>query len=165
MIVWRIIRKEFAATPLSVEGAKLFPGRWHSAGTPILYTASTESLALLEKFVHLSLEYRTILHVKLEIALPDDAVVEQFEDQPHAADASWEGDDPSTSRAVGDRWARHSSSLGLSVPSVLSTSERNVLLRANSPQFGQLQIVRAEDFLYDDRMWKSEQKIAAKRQR
>ena len=162
MIVWRIIRKEFARTPLSVEGAKAWPGRWHSAGTAILYTAASESLALLEKFVHLALEFRSIPHVKLCIALPDAAVVEKLEDL-HDPLPDWRGDDPTAARTAGDHWARNAQSLGLSVPSVLSSSERNVLLRAASPQFDQLQILSQEEFLYDERMWKGETRAALKR--
>lgn len=164
MIVWRIIRKEFLHTPLSVEGARAWPGRWHSAGTAILYTASTESLALLEKFVHLALEFRTIPHVKLRIELPEGAHVEALEEVAKRT-LDWRGDDPSAARAFGDHWARHSGALGLSVPSVLSSSERNVLLRAASPQFEALKIVSAEEFLYDERMWKAESRAAQKRAR
>lgn len=164
MIVWRIIRQEFLASPLSVEGARAWPGRWHSAGTAILYTASSESLALLEKFVHLALEFRTIPHVKLCIELPADAAVETFEAVATKA-IDWRGADPSAARAFGDRWARESAALGLSVPSVLSSSERNVLLRAASPQFAQLKVLSSEPFLYDERMWKAETRAAQKRTR
>jgi RES domain-containing protein len=164
VILWRIIRQEFLSSPLSVEGAKAWPGRWHSAGTAVLYTASTESLALLEKFVHLALEFRTIPHVKLCIELPADAIVETLEAvAPRPVD--WRGADPTAARAIGDRWARESAALGLSVPSVLSSSERNVLLRAASPLFTQLKILAAEPFLYDERMWKAETRAAQKRGR
>lgn len=164
MILWRIIRQEFLSSPLSVEGAKAWPGRWHSAGTAVLYTASTESLALLEKFVHLALEFRTIPHVKLCIELPADAIVETLEAvAPRPVD--WRGADPTAARAIGDRWARESAALGLRVPSVLSSSERNVLLRAASPLFTQLKILAAEPFLYDERMWKAETRAAQKRAR
>ena len=162
MIVWRIIRREFLANPLSVEGAKLFPGRWHSAGTPVLYTAASESLAMLEKFVHVSLEFRSIPHVKLTIELPESAVVERFEDQELKA-TGWAGNDPAATRALGDHWAAHSLALGLSVPSVLSSSERNVLLRATSPEFARLKIVDTQEFLYDERMWKAEARAAGRK--
>lgn len=162
MILWRVIRREFADAPLSVEGAKSWPGRWHSAGTAVLYTASTESLALLEKFVHLALELRSIPHVKLKMALPPGAIVDEMESL--AADPpDWRSDDPSAARAFGDEWARTAKSLGLSVPSVLCSSERNVLLRAASPLYEKLEIVSADEFLYDERMWKGENRGASKR--
>lgn len=164
MIVWRVIRKEFLPTPLSVEGAKAWPGRWHSAGTAVLYTASTESLALLEKFVHLALEFRTIPHVKLRIELPADARVDAYEEVA-TGQPDWRSDDPSATRALGDHWARQSEALGLSVPSVLSSSERNLLLRAASPQFAQVRVVSADEFLYDERMWKAESRAVQKRMR
>lgn len=164
MRLWRIIRKEFLRSPLSVEGAKTWPGRWHSAGTAILYTASAESLALLEKFVHLALEFRSIPHVKLCIQLPEEALVEQMEDVA-GKPVDWRSDDPTAARAVGDHWAKHSDALGLSVPSVLSSSERNVLLRAASPLYEKLEIVSADEFLYDERMWKAEPRSVQKRTR
>jgi RES domain-containing protein len=164
VILWRIVRREFAQNPLSVEGAKFWPGRWHSAGTAVLYTASTESLALLERFVHLALELRSIPHVKLKLELPADAVIDEMEalgvDPP-----DWRSDDPSAARAFGDAWARTSSNLGLSVPSALSSSERNVLLRAESPDFSRLNVVSAEEFIYDERMWKKENRGAGRRTR
>ena len=34
------------------EGARLFPGRWNTPASPILYTSEYYSTALLEKLVH-----------------------------------------------------------------------------------------------------------------
>lgn len=157
MILWRVIRREFADAPLSVEGAKSWPGRWHSAGTAVLYTASTESLALLERFVHLALELRSIPHIRLKLEVPPGAIVEAMETLT-ADPPDWRSDDPSSARAFGDEWARNAKSLGLSVPSVLCSSERNVLLSATSPQFADVKVLSADEFLYDERMWKAENK-------
>lgn len=107
MIVWRVIRKQSLHSPLSVKRALHWSGRWHTAGTAILYTASSESLALLEKlvslgkFVLLAMESRTIPYVKLCIELPAEAVVETVE-EISGKPADWFSDDPSRARAFGD---------------------------------------------------------------
>jgi len=53
MIVWRICRGVRAPTAFDGEGARLYPGRWNHAGVPMVYCASSLSLATLEYFVHL----------------------------------------------------------------------------------------------------------------
>jgi len=136
-----------------------------SADAAIVAEPTELQLAVAHRgFVHVSLEFRSIPHVKLTIELPEGAVVERFEDQePKAPD--WAGNDPAATRALGDRWATHSLALGLSVPSVLSSSERNVLLRATSPEFSRLKVVETQEFLYDERMWKAEARGAAEHER
>ncbi|MEJ0103503.1 MAG: RES family NAD+ phosphorylase [Bacteroidota bacterium] len=53
MNVYRISKCEYISD-LQGTGAALYPGRWHSKGTYILYTAATPSLAMLESVVHIS---------------------------------------------------------------------------------------------------------------
>ena len=149
--VWQAIDAEFADDPLSIEGSMLYPGRWHSAGTLVLYAAATESLAYLEKYVNLSVELRTIPHVMLEIGLPDDGVIDALEDLILTA-PDWRGADPTQSRALGDRWVEHSTALALSVPSVLVESDRNLVFARRSPLFDKLHMVSERRFTYVPRL-------------
>ena len=50
---WRIVRKEHLAAAFTGEGSSFYPGRWNSAGLPVVYVAGSVSLALLEMLVHL----------------------------------------------------------------------------------------------------------------
>ena len=50
MRVWRLCSARHA--DLSGKGGTLVGGRWHRAGSPIIYTASNGALALLEMRVH-----------------------------------------------------------------------------------------------------------------
>ena len=50
---WRIVKRKYAKTAFSGEGARVFGGRWNSPGFPVVYTAGSHSLAALEMLVHL----------------------------------------------------------------------------------------------------------------
>ena len=49
--VWRITTAAFARSAFSGEGARLYGGRWNPKGVPIVYTAASQSLAMLEMLV------------------------------------------------------------------------------------------------------------------
>ena len=50
---WRIVQMRFTDRAFEGEGARLFGGRWNRRGTPIIYTAESLSLAMLEILVNL----------------------------------------------------------------------------------------------------------------
>lgn len=152
--LWRVIRAEFADDPLSTMGAYLFSGRWHSAGQHVLYTASTESLARNERLVHLAGE-RGIDFLLLELELPEAAKIDNYEDLLVQA-PTWRTIESTQARGVGDWWLGHSTALGLSVPSVLSATERNVILARRSPLFAEVRVARATPFRYDPRLYPSD---------
>lgn len=113
----------------------MFDGRWHSAGQHVLYTASTESLARLEKLVHLTQE-SGFDFVLLQLTLPEQAVIDRYEDLLQQA-PDWRDAESVTARDVGDWWLSHSTALGLSVPSVLSHKERDIILVRRLPLFAE----------------------------
>ena len=49
--VWRITTAAYARSAFSGEGARLYGGRWNPKGVPMVYTAATQSLAILEMLV------------------------------------------------------------------------------------------------------------------
>jgi RES domain-containing protein len=51
LVVWRMLTVKFADDAFSGDGARLYGGRWNSKGTPIVYTAASQSLAVLEMMV------------------------------------------------------------------------------------------------------------------
>lgn len=148
--VWRTIYAEFAADPLSTEGARLYSARYHSAGHELLYTAETESLSRLERLVHLTQE-RSIEMVLVEIGLPRDATIEVAESLP-CLKAPFSIKDEKATRELGDWWYDNSETLGLSVPSLHSTTERNILLARRSPLYERLQVIRTVPFVFDARL-------------
>src|SRR5271167_1324522 len=50
---WRITKRKHAKSAFSGEGARIYGGRWNRRGTAVIYTAESQSLAVLEILVHL----------------------------------------------------------------------------------------------------------------
>ena len=146
MVLWRLTAPEHAPG-LDGEGARLWGGRWNSPGTPVVYTASSLALALLETWVHLPAPMRRPgalpPRVAVRMELPEGESVE-------AVDRADLGDRAAL-RAFGDDWARSRRSLALSVPSAVIPLERNVILNPAHPAMAG---VRAEvlPFAFDPRM-------------
>ena len=51
LTVWRLVTARFADRAFSGEGARLYGGRWNRKGVPLVYTAGSQSLAMLEMLV------------------------------------------------------------------------------------------------------------------
>ena len=75
--VWRITTARFAAAAFSDEGARLHGGRWNPKGHGVIYTAESQSLALLEMLVQdAPLRARYVL---IPAQLPADLAVRQVD--------------------------------------------------------------------------------------
>src|SRR3989304_9456260 len=82
------------------EGARLYGGRWNSAGRPVIYACETYSGAMLEKLVHTSGRMPT-QQVCVKFEAPDALPVGAIE---ASAVPGWELPDMIASRAAGDAW-------------------------------------------------------------
>ena len=51
LTAWRVVTERYADSAFSGEGARLYGGRWNPKGVALVYTAHTQSLALLEMLV------------------------------------------------------------------------------------------------------------------
>lgn len=135
---------------LCAEGARRNGGRWNSKGVAVLYCATSESLALLELRVHAPHPYpRERLRFVLEV--PDDAIEEAHID---ALPRGWNTLPPSpASKRYGDEWVSHGSSLGLLVPSVIASEERNLLLNPAHARFKDVTVLRKSRVRMDTRLY------------
>ena len=137
--------------PLAGQGGLHGPGRWHHAGTPVLYASAGPSLALLEALVHLhpaDFGEQTLL----ELDLPDDAeTVGRARLVQLLRDAAAENPETKT-RDHGTAWARERRSLALLAPSIVMPHERNVILNPRHPRAGEVRIVRSERITLDPRL-------------
>ena len=143
MIVYRLCKP--VQTALDGEGARLWGGRWNSAGRPMVYTAASPSLAVLEVLVHLDLPSELLPddYQLLTIAVPDDAPLRLFEGDPADNEASLQ---------AGDAFLDAGDALALKVRSVVVPQEWNVLLNVRHPDIERVTVERCEPFRLDPRL-------------
>jgi RES domain-containing protein len=150
--VYRFVSTEYA-NGLSPEGARLNGGRWNSKGVAVLYCATSESLAMLELRVHSPHPYpRTRLKIIIEV--PGDVIAEaSFNELPRG----WNKLPPGpSSKRFGDAWVAAASNLGLLVPSVIASDEKNLMLNPAHKRFKEVQIVSSERVKLDLRLYVAE---------
>ena len=147
--VWRITTARFADTAFSGEGARLYGGRWNPKGWQVVYTAESQSLALLELMVQddpLRAHY-----VLMAAELPADMAqtridVEQLPDDWRTLSAR------DILQAVGEAWLQAAATAVLSVPSAVVPAERNYLLNPRHPDFARIRIGQPQSLQTDTRL-------------
>jgi RES domain-containing protein len=148
MQVFRLCKARWATSAFSGEGALRYSGRWHHAGTPVVYTAASRALAALEVLVHLEIRQAPPSFVIIPAEVPEDLVT-VIEAPPPGWNVLPPGD---VSRRIGSEWVRSRSSVGLRVPSVVLPGEHNVLLNPTHPDYGRVDVGEPEPFTFDPRL-------------
>jgi RES domain-containing protein len=143
MKVWRLSKSRHAATAFAGEGARLAPGRWSPPGVPMVYTSLSQSLAVLEVFVHMGSRNEPDL-VSLSAELPFNA--DQLEEDKRALLSAlpedWRRVDYPARQQIGANWIASRRSLALLVPppssmangTPCSTPLPPLPLKSNSPR-------------------------------
>ena len=153
MIVYRIGPKQYNndRNCLSGLGGMVAEGRWHYAGAPIVYTASTRSLGMLERLVNDSQE---ILKENLSVVLiqiPDTLKVLRLVEgelptgwnaYPYAADT----------QSLGSDFLMNGDSAVLQVPSSLCPQEYNFIINPQHPDAKKIKCIDCSDFVYPSRL-------------
>jgi RES domain-containing protein len=118
------------------------PGRWHSAGTRVIYAAGHISLAVLETLIHAGgrkIPPRSITRIHI----PDGVEIEEGNWMEMPASQEW-----------GDRWVREARTVALRVPSIaVNQLESNFVLNPVHPDFSLLQRDAAEEFVFNPRFF------------
>ncbi|MBI1905243.1 MAG: RES domain-containing protein [Rhodocyclales bacterium] len=151
LTVWRLLTSRYAQSAFSGEGARLFGGRWNRKGVPIVYTAGSQSLAMLELLVQD--EPLRARYVMIAARLPRNLKIERI--TPDQLPADWRALAAREQlQAIGGDWARRRSSAVLAVPSVVIPAETNYLLNPLHPSFSKIEIGEPQDFVTDLRLIK-----------
>lgn len=149
MIAWRICRASFA--PLDGEGARLFGGRWNSGGVPVVYAASSLSLAALEYLVHVDPARVPDDLIAMRIEVPDGFGAERVvvDDLP----VGWNAlSDHVACITAGDAWAEACRALVLCVPSAVVPEEENVLVNPRHAGAAGVRVLSVRRFAFDSRL-------------
>ena len=129
---WRIVDVEFAEDAFSGRGAFIASGRWHSAGTRVVYTSESFAVATLEILVQMPGRRSFVNYVAIPCSFHE-VLVEEI-DVPLPPDW-YEFPPPLALQEVGNSWIRSRRSAVLRVPSAVTRIEFNYLLNPEHPDF------------------------------
>jgi len=116
---------------MDATGSTLYPGRWNTVDTPLIYCAEHYSTAMLEKLVHGGGHIPPNQHF-VEITIDAGASYEVFSTAAHPG---WDSAVPTASRSFGADWITQKRSLLLFTPSVVARMERAVLINPDHAEF------------------------------
>ena len=151
MLAWRICKASHAEEPLSGEGARLFGGRWNLKGTPLVYTAGSQSLATLECLVHLELSELPKDYRVIGIELPDGLARRTL--LPENLPTDWQAvPGPESLKRLGTDWIRTGQEAILLVPSVIIPDEWDILLNPAHPDAAAFKSRTPIPFRFDRRL-------------
>jgi RES domain-containing protein len=117
-----------------VTGSKLYPGRWNTPASPMLYASEHYSTAMLEKLVRGSGFLPPNQHY-VEITIPNGITYEVLNE---AALPGWDDVARLVSKRFGEEWQQSRRSAILIVPSVVARIERNILVNLEHPEAGSI---------------------------
>jgi RES domain-containing protein len=147
---WRITKRKHAKSAFTGEGARLYGGRWNSPGTAIIYTAESQSLAVLEILVHLDSPELLKKYMLFQVAIDQSYILDI---DATTLPRNWRAEPaPRRVQTIGDDWVSKSTSAVLRVPSTLVPGENNFLLNPAHVDFRKLQISGPVPFHFDQRL-------------
>ncbi len=146
------MKSRFAPTAFDGEGARRHAGRWNSEGTPVVYTASTVSLAALELLVHADVEEMPPGYAAIPVDFPNTLPIEALEIPQLPRHWRAVAPYPRECQALGDAWVASRRTAVLTVPSVVVPMERNFLLNPAHRDFRKLAIGKPRKFAFDERL-------------
>ena len=142
--VWRIVTARFAQAAFSGEGARRYGGRWNPKGVPVVYTAGSQSLAMLEMLVQdqpLRARYMTV-----PAEIPPELEIERVDVE--RLPAAWrDAAVLEALRVIGSEWAAGLGTAVLAVPSAVIPSETNYLLNPRHPDFARIVIGESRELI------------------
>jgi RES domain-containing protein len=153
MILWRL---SGAAHARAFDGGYglLFDGRWNTAGHAVTYAATSPSLCILEKLVHIEDPALLPALVMVRYEVPDDmmSTVMSVRDLPE----DWTRAE-SLTQAMGDAWHAGQETPLLRAPSVIvpldGAPDMNVVINHRHPDAARIRIAAAEPFTLDVRLF------------
>ena len=136
MKLWRIAAetRKYPATDLSGNAAAAHPGRWNEEQQPVVYTASSLALAVLETASHIDDAGLPLNRFVIELAVPDNVWALHQALHPQDLSPSWASIPAGrASIEAGCAWLRSNQSPILRVPSVIVPEEYAALINPRHP--------------------------------
>jgi RES domain-containing protein len=131
------------------EGARLYPGRWNTSASPIIYTSEHYSTAMLEKLVHSNMLLPANQHY-IQVTIPNGISYEVFQTAAHPG---WDSRNEAICKAYGQDWFDGKRSALLIVPSMPARIERNILINPLHPDVRAITHTLPEPVWWDERLY------------
>lgn len=112
------------------EGSRLYPGRWNTERSPVIYASEHYSTAMLEKLVHGNGIMPANQHY-ISISIPNGTSYETFQSERFP---NWADEKDDECKAFGEKWHSEQRSALLIVPSIPARLERNFIINQSHPQ-------------------------------
>ena len=142
--------RKYPAADLSGGGAAAEPGRWNKKGEPILYTATSVSLATLETAAHVNPAGLPLNKFLVEVIVPSNAWKRREVLDVRAIGPAWKAIPPgAVSERAGSDWLRSRRTALLLVPSVIAPEEYCVLINPAHPDVKRIRAVVRRRMDYD----------------
>ena len=144
MILWRIAAetRSYPADDLSGNGAAKNPGRWNDDGQPVVYTAPTIAMAILETAAHIDAAGLPLNRFLVRIEVPDGSWDAREQASVSSLPRTWSAIPAGKGSVdVGAAWLRSVRSLVLVVPSVIAPEEPTTLI---NPAHRDARLLRAD---------------------
>ncbi|PYQ27230.1 MAG: hypothetical protein DMF56_20865 [Acidobacteria bacterium] len=148
---WRIVRPEYAADAFSGEGAAENAGRWHSAGTRVVYVSEYVALATLEMFVHMRKRRLLPSYAIIRCSIPERLI--EAVDVSQLPETWFESPAPPELQKIGDLWTQSRRSAVLKVPAAVTKIEFNYLLNPAHKDFHLIEIDEPRTYRFDLRLF------------
>jgi RES domain-containing protein len=151
MRVWRITSKRRINNAFSGDGARQYGGRWNRKGIPVVYTAESPALAMLEMLVQD--EPLRAKYMIFPVDIPDRLHIDFIEIKQ--LPKNWiDPEQIESLRELGSNWALSKKSPVLAVPSAVIPIETNYLLNPLHNDFYLIKIGKPLTFFTDRRLLK-----------
>jgi RES domain-containing protein len=148
----RILWRSSSHLNLLGSGGRKASGRWHTAGSGIVYLAESPMVALVETLVHLDVDSEDTpdFHTLLKIFVPDGIAIQPLDPPP---ESEWKHDLELT-RRIGDAWLASLKTPLARVPSVLAPHTWNYLLNPEHPDAKKIEIAEVIKERLDNRLFR-----------
>jgi RES domain-containing protein len=155
ILLWRIgcDAPEWEAHDLSGKGAEATGGRWNRKGRPVVYCASSISLAALETAVHLEADDLPLNRFVVCVEVPDEVWAARTVHGAASLPVGWTArPEGKVSLDIGDAWLAGGASALLQVPSVIVVEEDNVLVNPRHADARRLKARKVREWFFDERL-------------
>jgi RES domain-containing protein len=131
-------------------GAALKGGRWNAPNQRVVYAGGSFAIAVLERLCYTALGRIPAGDRFVAIEIPD-GMIEVFDERDHPG---WDAAGSEVAASFGSAWWRERRTAVLSVPSVVTRIDRNLVINVQHPDLHRMVVGPEEALHWDPRLFR-----------